>query len=114
MIQTPAISNEMQTIVQNFNGREGLREMLDDMRIELRRKWRFADSRKLRRAIRRPQLFEKVYQYAIASCCQWVENGPRKGLVTADNFFEYLLEWLMNGGFQAILEFIRQLIDIFG
>ncbi|MBF84032.1 MAG: hypothetical protein CL489_06090 [Acidobacteria bacterium] len=102
------------TLLQGFDGREDFRDMLREMRTAALRSWDITLAIRIRKVLRNNKLFEKVYDHATVTSAQALLDSPRLSEFGDGEFGKWFLDWFKNGGAQAIIEFIRALLPLFG
>lgn len=106
------LHDEIALLLSSFDGRAGFRSLLEEMRHAAISERDFVTALRLRKVMRRRSLFESAYEFAVREAATALFNSPRRNEFGDGEFAKWFLDWLANGGFEAILDFIAGLIGI--
>lgn len=87
-----------------------VREILTDRAAEAEDCGDKATSRRLRRCLFRPRVFNRVINYVESTAVAAYLDDP---VASANGeFVKWFLDWFANGGWEAVLEFIKALLPL--
>lgn len=91
-------------------------EALQQLRIDLRRSGRWVQSNRVRRVLNNSKLLNKSYERAVQAAAVGFaqKHGDQAVEVANGEFIQWFIDWLQNGGWEFILQMIRDIIGLFG
>lgn len=89
------------------------RELLQEVRADLRSKGRWDDARSITAILWRPGLFKKVLAEAENRATVYALAHTGAQQIGDGELFKWLVEWFSDGGWEILLEFVKGLIGLF-
>ena len=93
--------------------REEFREALIEMQHNFRQDHQFLNAVRVRRILRKRQLFDQLYEQTVKQAAKDLADSPRAKEFGDGEFGKWLIEWFSNGGWETVIAFIRALIPLF-
>jgi len=107
------MASSVLALLENFEGREVFRGMLREMAVAARADRDFLTAMRIGRTLRRPDVFENIYDKTNTAAALNLLDGPRATEFGDGEFAKWFLEWFSAGGWETILAFIKALIPLF-
>lgn len=101
------------TRLMEVDARSEFRDALQEMKAHFRSNRQFFDAGRVRRVLRNRRLFEELYEKSLTAAATDFAAVAHASELGDGELFKWLIEWFSNGGWEIIIEFIKQLIPLF-